>query len=342
MSSYLLAVTICCLLCIGHSKLCRQNEYLDGSWVYNNVSRQSNKYSASMFPNFLVNRTANDFAFHCCPGENVHPDMPALCHKNQSIYQSKSPTNGQRDCCSCVLSTTPFQNANEASKWEWTPNNCELLSFEAIPFCHLLQGRYIVFMGDSMTRNTADNIYSLLEQGAGNCKDFVQYDRSPFLHFSFKALDKVLSEVVINKKPDIVIMNAGAYLQNKDEMRVEVMPRLYQQLAYIDQFNKKRKETKKTKYYWRTQYGGHEHCLLYREPILHYDPLKYIVRHRADNDSVHNITYKQPYNWHYFQQFDVDAKNAIHKGGVMSLLDVSPMYLRADAHRGIVVARDGA
>eukprot|EP00271_Cylindrocystis_brebissonii_P016843 TRINITY_DN4143_c0_g1_i1.p1 TRINITY_DN4143_c0_g1~~TRINITY_DN4143_c0_g1_i1.p1 ORF type:complete len:460 (+),score=31.94 TRINITY_DN4143_c0_g1_i1:138-1382(+) len=75
-------------------------------------------------------------------------------------YDTKRPAYSSR----CQWIRTAFnclQNGRKDKRylyWSWRPSGCNMPKFDVIPFCHKLQGKLIVFIGDSF----AENFYEAL------------------------------------------------------------------------------------------------------------------------------------------------------------------------------------
>lgn len=325
-------VIVVIVLCIVHAgnaeaplKLCRNGEHVKGKWVYNGVTKQANKYSNSL-RNAPKTGNTSELALFCCPSKytNRHTVFPAVCQAGEENFK-RLPPDGE-GCCECKFELD-LTDEPEIQKWEWVPDNCQLLDFEAVPFCHALGNRMMQLVGDSLTLHTSYTIHHLIKIGGGDCLKQVVYGRSAYLHFVNRRGDYTLGHHIQNNNfPDITVMNSGAYLQLKDELKVEILPAALKIITTLEaEHTKQYPDARPRKYFFRTQYGGHANCFNHTRPLKEYNIT-----------SITSGAYESlPYNWHFFPQYDADAHEMLANSTVMKIIDASPLYLRADAHTGI-------
>lgn len=303
--------------------LCRKHEHITGSWVYNNVSKLNNIYSTSLNSTFMdgsdhtyARASASiTHANQCC---DTDPPLLAFCNsENENIFSNGANDKG---CCICRANNTLASDVKENEKWDWVPDHCYLLHFEAVPFCYLLGNRSILFIGDSMTLSTYDVLLDMITVGGGHCQSQLYYGKSFYLFFQTSKSNNGLDHYVRQFQPDIVIMNAGAHLTTIDELKLETIPMTLKMIKEIDQ------KYPMTKYFFRTQYAGHPHCLKYSKPLRSYDT-RYVP------DGNNNSAFNLPYNWHFFLTYDSDAIELTNNTR-LGIINVSPYYLRADGHVG--------
>lgn len=48
--------------------------------------------------------------------------------------------------------------------WRWKPDECELPRFDSMAFLHLLRGKKLAFIGDSVARNHMESLLCILSQ----------------------------------------------------------------------------------------------------------------------------------------------------------------------------------
>ena len=48
--------------------------------------------------------------------------------------------------------------------WRWKPDECELPRFDPTAFLHLLRGKKLAFIGDSVSRNHMESLLCILSQ----------------------------------------------------------------------------------------------------------------------------------------------------------------------------------
>ena len=206
------------------------------------------------------------------------------------------------------------------------------LSIVDIMLLFIIGKKFIQFVGDSMTLDTHEALRQLVHNGHGGieCAHNLWYGRSHYLHFANKPLHKPFNDYVLQNNPDIVIMNSGAHLHRNDEIGEEVLPAVLRLIDTVEEQNRKRKNNKHIKYLFRGQYGGHMNCWEHSSPISMYNNTVSDSRHGSNTSVAFGW-----YNWHMFPGFDEDARRILKNNKKMQFLDMSPMYLRADSHRGM-------
>ena len=55
--------------------------------------------------------------------------------------------------------------------WKWKPEKCELPEFDPKMFLHIVRGKRMGFVGDSVARNHMDSLLCLLSQVSANYMD---------------------------------------------------------------------------------------------------------------------------------------------------------------------------
>ena len=121
--------------------------------------------------------------------------------------------------------------------WTWTPNECTLPPWNAASFCRALDGRRILFVGDSTMHQTASTLRALVweavrQEESGNasasttassqakaqlvqCMDHIDFALSDTLvrhNFGVMNRGEYWLEPVARFKPDIVVVSVGAHL----------------------------------------------------------------------------------------------------------------------------------
>lgn len=113
-------------------------------------------------------------------------------------------------------------------------------------------------------------------------------------------------------RPDISIMAAGAHLLDLGDMKAT--------LAFLKSFIEEiHANLPKIEFLWKTQNPGHARCSLAHEPV---NISQYPIPSAFD-----------VYNWNQEVVFDDFSRNHSKLLGY-NVIDMSPLYLRPDAHPG--------
>eukprot|EP01038_Epipyxis_sp_PR26KG_P008284 gene8284-11214_t len=312
------------LMNISCGHLCLKNEYVKGNWVLNNnVTQQSNLCSKTSCADEAISNTSIKsmaISYYCSSIFHNRRKKPidadeSIC-SNYYLDQNTNSVSIPKPKCECI----PNKDSRWRDKWEWVTDRCDFLYFEAVPFCRALNGRTILFVGDSLTSDTYVSLRDLIVEGGGKCENQIFFGRSDFLWISRQKRNHVFSAYAAFRKPDIIVMNAGAHLGTYNEFKDELLPNT---LAMIDKVIIDLNKT--VRFFWRTNYGAHENCWTFTHPIEWYN-----LSALHSNDP----TYRMKYNWQFFQDYDRDAAGILARSNdKMRLLDVSPVYLRAEAHK---------
>lgn len=207
-------------------------------------------------------------------------------------------------------------NANKSPRenWLWKPSNCDLLRWNATMFCSLLANRTVLMTGDSTMGQTAVTLMNMISYNGGDCGDKIHHVHSNYLTWRDMIktcfLDNTIHTAHQEIKPNISIFTTGAHLQDVGDLDA-----IFFGLREFFRSESLRNVT----LLWKTQNPGHYDCNL----------------HKAPTDKPSNSVPKQldKYHWNAHVEFDEYAKNH-SKAYNIGIIDMSPLYLRADSHPG--------
>lgn len=214
-----------------------------------------------------------------------------------------------------------------ANAYTWTPTHCQLPSWNATKFCDILGNRIVYLAGDSTMHQAAVTLMEMIRVGQGDCASQIYYGLSFYLIFKLQN-DFKWHNWFLNKcercsgeqwppgqLPDIVVLTAGAHQEDVGDMMTIWA-------ALEEDF-----KTFRTNFFWhnmtfvwKTQAPGHVNCYNDSAPL-------------AVDTYPTGPGPDDRYNYWHFKQFDEFSRNASRANGVR-LLDLSPLYLRPDAHLG--------
>ena len=196
----------------------------------------------------------------------------------------------------------------------WVPQTCALLEWDPHGFCKTLGSRRLLVIGDSTMTQTA---VALMNALAFSCWTQVTYGISDLLtNETGKGVGRgsTWHKLVKLHNPDIVLLSAGAHIKTEARFRsilAEVScqaRRLFPQKLII----------------WKTQNpAGCGPRILRREN----GPGKEMRATTASHS-------KYQTDWANFLLWDEIAAQFFRQEGTAAVLDVSPLYLRVDAHPG--------
>jgi hypothetical protein len=299
-SLLLFALGFCSLLRdgIAQKSICVGDEHANGSWRLRNNSME------------LIQKS-----FHCCGYDEkafehdtkicsgpLKPDHDILVHGSKKFVLDMV---GGSACVVCDQKEGMF-SVNTREKYIWQPHNCHLLPWNSWEFCGLLGNRTISFMGDSISAQSASTLVNLIIAGGGICASQISY-LTTYQGKVASHAKKFLFRVGI--KPDFLVLSAGAHEHsiadfNKvwEDMR-EVIPVL-------------RLKNPHTHFIWKTQNPGHPVCWEAKKPVTYYN---------------YSSSLSDSYNWSSFLNYDRISRLQ-SKELNMTLIDMSPLYLRPDSH----------
>lgn len=286
---------------------CSNNNHTTGSWVKHADNTNIKK------------------SFVCCGGAQRDSlgspldleRVPGFCHPSNTVstffergYTEYGSQCGD-DCCRCDREDDTRLIPNKREAYYWSPTSCRLQEWNATLFCELLGSRTILLMGDSTMQETASTIMSMISANKGTCAPQLFFSRSDFVGFKARGHSSIQT-IVAELQPSIAIITFGAHLEDKGDF-VDISNR-------IDSFLQSRIASNLSvpTMVWKTQNPPHLGC----EEIL--DPLLI---------DVSNTTVYDKYNFKIIREHDEFMRGYIVSNySYYSLLDMYPLYLRADAH----------
>lgn len=201
-----------------------------------------------------------------------------------------------------------------ADGYYWQPNECDLHIWDGNAFCQALNGRRILFVGDSLTFQLTRTLLQMLE--GQECQPNIFYGRAT--HLSFDEGKKYNLAGWLESIPaDIVILNTGAWLRDDGDMWT-----VLDALGSItkNHLNRTPKPPNPIKFIWTTFSEGHVGCWRYPEPIK--------------EDFTFPTYNVHKYNWELIPKYNELALN-YSKLMNFTTIDLAPMLrLRPDAKVG--------
>lgn len=176
---------------------------------------------------------------------------------------------------------------------------------------------------------TANSLMNMITYGGGNCSEQIVFGISYLLVIHGGAHIRFFDHLLEHKyrgqtfMPDFIIMTVGAHLQDMGDINA-----IWSSLVGgPDPYNINHLRDPKQRYIgrkivpklvWKTQNPGHIGCQNSSYPLIN------ISQYRRDDDE---------FNWAIHLEFDEYSKRmcALHN---ISVIDMSPLYLRPDAHPG--------
>ena len=284
------------LFCESISKdICRGTEHRRGKWILDRHRQTKNYY--------------------CCGYDSLdHRHNESVCgginlKGRERWYGSDDGlTQVGGDSCRCDRTNNQRTVVSEREKYSWFPDTCTLPTWNGSDFCSLLGNRIIFLQGDSTMGQSAYSLMSMIFTFHGNCSKQIYFVRST----SANALKEIQAV-----RADIAIINFGAHAHSDEELIS--MQDDFNNAMQSNQMNALRKE-RKVIFLWRTNHPGHVNCNNYLKPS----------QLGIDEFPQYNRSL-DIYNWSGFNRWDdISVQNAISLD--MQVLDVSPIYYRADAH----------
>ena len=182
---------------------------------------------------------------------------------------------------------------------------------------HLRIGnRTILLVGDSTMGQSATTLMSMIAASHGSCASQVTYYRSYYLVFR-NANEASMVDTVLRLRPDILIFSAGAHFDDLGDL-YNIWNSLTTLLQTIIM-----KRLPHTKLIWKSSNPADDNCMSMHGPLPNY-PL------------IVNVPKKSTFNHHLFRRFDTISKEFAWKLG-LSFIDMTPLYMRGDAHVGYYI-----
>jgi hypothetical protein len=241
---------------------------------------------------------------YCLPNSTVTHN-PFKLEQGYVVYNAQCSD----DCCLCDRVANTRYNVTDRESYQWIPDECYLIPWNSELFCQLLGNRKILLIGDSTQQQTASTLMSMISSGNSTCAPQITYGWST--HLVYSRFKNNLIDFVERTDSDIVILTSGAHLKDMGDIWGIFM-------AIEADIKKLREKNIDRKFIWKTQNPAHIHCHLLDKP------LKWNEHSPYENET-------DKYNWKIFKEFDNVARQ-YSKLLNISILDMSPLYLRPDGH----------
>lgn len=244
---------------------------------------------------------------------------------------------------------TAFWKNNQSSVWStfvWKPHSedCELLSFEAIQFCTLLRNQTLLLIGDSLMIE----IFNSFVQQLIPIPVMVYQEKMPnpvvmqlcdgsdranlvFLKTSILEPD-VISTVLKDHSPDIILMNQGAHYVRDDEFMQIINETFRTVLQYKHQHNGR------VRILWKTTPPGHPDCWKFDRPVNNVSIMNAMIL----DPSLYKFhpTARHFYWWEFAHQNELVSKSLDNNTDSVEILDGYDLLLgRPDRHKARISRR---
>eukprot|EP01038_Epipyxis_sp_PR26KG_P012933 gene12933-17340_t len=302
--------------------MCSNNEHIVGKWLYKNpISPQNKSY-------YCCGYDRNDFLHSTDICGTIKTDL------NEHFGSNTARVQFGGHSCECDKKKHGRAQVSIREQYRWYPNNCSLVAWNASLFCNLLDNRRIFFYGDSTMQQSALGLMSLIKEANESCAIQLFYWKQPLIFPNSRLIQKIL-----HIRPDFIILNFGAHGTDSGDTH-HIMQQL---IAFVNtplfkayQYDKKVDYIKEdplnihdynVTVLWRTNAAGHVGCDAIDKPFINYD---LYVNHTYTTEATSMI---DKYHWHEFPEWDRISKDYINNTDIQ-LIDMSPLYYRADAHPG--------
>ena len=264
-------------------------------------------------------------------------DVRGVDYYNTMMYP---PINHGCDCLENEMkqnSTLTRETITNAELYVWKPLGCRIISWNASQFCDLLKNRTLLFVGDSTMQQSASTLISHLIHAGPNssyCLPNISYRLSDrLLPMPAGRSQDLLLPAIKAVNPDILVFTAGAHyhwLYENQKQKVgkksflnDFDPKFHKVFTEINQLF-----PNMTKVY-RTENPGHNMCHNATNPIFKTITANMSFEEKNEWGFSHIQTHA--YYWHHGGSID---KLFIQRASIynFSILDMSPLYLRPDAH----------
>ena len=159
---------------------------------------------------------------------------------------------------------------------------------------------------------SATTLMSMIAASHGSCSSQVTYYRSYYLYYPTEG-EVNMRDIVLRLRPDILILTVGGHLQDMGD--------IYDVWGIIMPIIKAiRKHLPHIQLMWKSSNPADDHCLAMNKPLLNYP-------------RIQDISTKSQYNQHLFRRYDTISRKFSRKLNI-SYIDMSPLYMRGDAHVG--------
>jgi hypothetical protein len=267
------------------------------------------KGSAYKRGKWIYNDNIKHKDFVCCGWDTMdHIKHPELCgsysFQGSPIYTPSAYHYTLLGGHGCVRDVNDRFSVTEREKYIWEPDDCRLLPWNATQFCRLLGSRIISLVGDSTFDQFIGVIGSMIFAHGGDCARNLR-----FLHVNRLSHTQIV-RYVQDLEAEIVFFGAAAHYHNVTEYLLMVN-RTVESLISLSY------RQPQTKYIVRGSHSGHVNCWNYTEPLQ-------VPLGDMDGDR---------FEWNLHPVFDKEWERVANSyPGLFHFLDMTPLYLRPDAH----------
>ena len=234
--------------------------------------------------------------------------------------------------CQCSL-----HNLKQPLEWTWRPFKQQPVkaAWNAKQFCQLLGRQELYLVGDSTMFQSWAVLVNTVSQTGGACHKQIVYGRSfdeapaevirktdaPETSPYPVSLDQILSKLVHNRSASAVIVNGAAAHINTWQRHNATLDWV---AGYLQEHKPLFARDERLCMLWKTANPGHHLCQEIREPAVYGPGFK---RQREPHPKYGF--------WNLVEEYDEVAVEKLGRSGLVStIVDISPLYLRGDAHRG--------
>eukprot|EP01036_Dinobryon_divergens_P038574 gene38574-50663_t len=253
---YILLLYAQFLVSVSSKEVCRENNYVNGSWV---IDKQITKKS-----------------FYCCQNDDV--GTVAYCGdkvvgNENKFYPHEDLVIAPDKACVCDVLEGTRNTVSTREQYKWVPELCQLESFTGQQFCNVLGKRRLLLIGDSLMHQLASALMNVLKTLDAPCLGQISYGKSSHLkyHASNPTTRSQNMRMFFEKNigADICLVNTGAHLGDGGDMYD-----MYFIWENIQPWVNEYKAAYNTTFAWVTQSYGHLHCENFNAPLEEYTPIK--------------------------------------------------------------------
>ena len=251
--------------------------------------------------------------------------------QNHGRWVALAGAESAAPCCEAGAASNPWCNTGRLpqlssregtcscsglASYSWQPSSCRLPSWDARRWCGLLGNRTVLFIGDSTMEQTYTVLQSFIAWGYRDtdgvgCACQMLFELSDTLVKVYMGhMNRGLhwEDAVEAHRPSIIVISAGAHIFSEDNYTS-----VLKQVSHAH-----RTRYAHTQLIWKTQQPGG--CGRTPEPLTELprrdDPIQAAYQYRS------------------FRERDAHARRLFSQRVSATVLDLSPLYLRADAHPG--------
>lgn len=256
--------------------------------------------------------------------------------------------------CYCDAVGNTLASVSPRERWRWRPVTCELPTWDARRFCDLLGERTVLLLGDSTMDQAAITLMNLIHAGGGGCQAQISWDRHHDLVSPRGHRGEAWESVLRRMRPSILVASVGPHVESVEALRrsleryrrgVDEHRQLLQseERAAARRGGGARAAKRSFSAAWKTQQPGGcdphagrtdapEHARPYTSPPTEaFYAAAVNTPPRASAGGAYRSHLPAKFNWANFSVYDAVASSVAREAG-MPVLDLSPLYLRPDAH----------